>query len=83
MNIQRCRVVIDCSVQERAYIKMLAANKHMTISQYMISKAKEEMSAKIPNDETIAAMKELDEGKGTHHSSIEEFWADMGIERPC
>ena len=37
----KVKVVIDCSIEERAYIKMLAASKHMTISEYFLSFAKE------------------------------------------
>ncbi len=36
----KVRVVIECSLDERACIKMLAARKHMTISEYFLSKAK-------------------------------------------
>ena len=36
----KVRVVIECSLDERAYIKMLAARKHMTISEYFLSMEK-------------------------------------------
>jgi alpha-mannosidase len=77
----KVRVVIECSLDERAYIKMLAARKHMTISEYFLSMAKEEMSRKPkkPNKETLAAMKELDEGGGHSFESLEDFWTQMGI----
>jgi len=77
----KVRVVIECSVDERAYIKMLAARKHMTISEYFLSMAKEEMASKPkkPNKETLASMKELDEGGGQSFESIEDFWEQMGI----
>lgn len=78
----KVRVVIECTLDERAYIKMLAARKHMTISEYFLSMAKEEMpkKSKIPNKETLAAMKELDEGGGHSFDSIEDFWEQMGID---
>lgn len=77
----KVRVVIECSLNERACIKMLAARKHMTISEYFLSMAKEEMvnKPKIPNKETLAAMKELDEGGGHSFESMEDFWEQMGI----
>lgn len=77
----KVRVVIECSLDERACIKMLAARKHMTISEYFLSMAKQEMARKrkIPNKETLAAMKELDEGGGTEYTSMDDFWADMGV----
>lgn len=60
---------------------MLAARKHMTISEYFLSMAKEELANKpmIPNKETLSAMKELDEGGGHSFESIEDFWEQLGI----
>lgn len=77
----KVRVVIECSLDERARIKMLAARKHMTISEYFLSMAKEDMTRKpeIPNKETLEAMKEVDEGGGHTFKSIEDFWEQMGI----
>jgi len=82
----KVRVVIDCSVEERAYIKMLAARKHMTISEYFLSMTKEEFTgkskkSKVPNKATLAAHQEaLDDG-GTAYDSMDDFWADMGVDR--
>lgn len=78
----KVRVVIECSLDERAYIKMLAARKHMTISEYFLDMAKEDMAnkAKLPNKKTLAAMKELDEGGGHSFGSLEDFWEQMGID---
>lgn len=79
----KVRVVIDCSVEERAYIKMLAARKHMTISEYFLSITKEELSRKslVPNKTTLAAHQEALDGGGTAYNSMDDFWTDMGIER--
>jgi hypothetical protein len=79
----KVRVVIDCSAAERAYIKMLAARKHMTISEYFLSFAKEELASKpkIPNKTTLEAHQEALEGGGTSYESIDAFWSDMGIDR--
>jgi hypothetical protein len=80
---EKVRVVIDCSIEERAYIKMLAARKHMTISAYFLAMAKEELASKskVPNKKTLAAHQEaLDDG-GTAYVSMDDFWADMGVER--
>lgn len=78
----KVRVVIECSLDQRARIKMLAARKHMTISEYFLSMAKEDSvgKSKIPNKNTIEAMKELDEGGGHSFESIEDFWEQMGID---
>lgn len=78
---EKVRVVIECSVEERAYIKMLAARKQMTISEYFLSKAKEELApkAKKPNKTTLAAMEEVDKGGGHTFESLDDFWEQMGI----
>ncbi len=78
---ENVRVVINCSVEERAYIKMLAARKHMTISEYFLAFAKQEMKAnfKIPNKTTLAAHKEALEEGGTSYETMEELWNDMGV----
>lgn len=80
---QKVRVVIDCSMEERAYIKMLAARKHMTISEYFLSMAKKELESKskVPNKTTLAAHREALDGGGTAYDSMDDFWNDMGIER--
>ena len=79
----KVRVVIDCSAEERAYIKMLAARKHMTISEYFLSFAKEELDSKpkIPNKTTLEAHREALEGGGTSYKSMGDFWSDMGVDR--
>lgn len=82
-HYEKVRVVIDCSVEERAYIKMLAASKHMTISEYFLSLAKEELASKskIPNEITLEAHQEALDGGGTAYNSIDDFWNDMGVKR--
>lgn len=79
----KVRVVIECTIDERAYIKMLAARKHMTISEYFLSLTKEELSSKpnkTPNNKTLAAIKELDEEAAGHSfESLDDFWKQMGI----
>lgn len=78
----KVRVVIECTLDERARIKMLAASKHMTISEYFLYMAKKEMSGKskkTPNKDTLAAMKEVNEGGGHSFESLEDFWEQMGI----
>jgi hypothetical protein len=79
----KVRVVIDCSSEERAYIKMLAAKKHLTISEYFLSFAREELETKqkIPNKKTLKSHQEALEGGGKSYDSMTDFWADMGIKK--
>lgn len=80
---QKVRVVIDCSAEERAYIKMLAARKQMTISEYFLSFAKDELNrkSKIPNKKTLEAHQEALDGGGTSYETMDDFWLDMGVNR--
>ena len=78
----KAKVTIDCTVDERAYIKMLAAKAHMNLSEFILSYLRKDFPAsKKPNKETLAAMKEIDEGGGIECDSIEDFWEKMGISR--
>lgn len=80
---EKVRVVIDCTPDERAYIKMLAARKHMTISEYFLAFAMEELEgkSKVPNQTTLKAHKEALEGGGTLYESMDDFWKDMGVKK--
>jgi len=75
----KVRVVIECSIDERARIKMLAARKHMTISEYFLSMAKKDIPSKKPNKDTLDAFKEINEGGGHSFDSVDDFWEQMGI----
>jgi hypothetical protein len=70
---------------------MLAARKHMTLSEYFLSMVKSDIAAmpkapsktkkaKTPNKKTLEAMKELDEGGGYSFDSFDDFWKQMGID---
>lgn len=74
----RVKVTFECTVDERAYIKMLAAKSHLTLNEFLISCLREYFPRQ-PNKETLAAMKELDEGRGIHCDSLDDFWEKMGM----
>lgn len=80
---EKVRVTIECTTEERSYIKMLAAHKHMTISEYFLAFAKQEIACneKIPNKATLAAHQEALGGAGTSYGSMDDFWKDMEIDR--
>lgn len=79
----KIRLTVECTADERAYIKMLAAKKQMTISEYLLSFARKEMpriSGRKPNAATIEALKESREKKLESFQSLDEFWEAMGID---
>jgi len=82
---QKVRLSVDCTEQERRYIKMLAAKKGKSISEYLLSFARKEMPKKakhtprVPNKRTKKALKEAEEESGETYDTIDEFWEAMGI----
>jgi len=81
----KVKLTVECSLDERVYIKSLAAKKHMTISEFILSYVRKEMPAnrrnREPNEETKQAMRDVDEEKNLGHAkTVEEFWSAMGID---
>lgn len=79
----KVRLTVECSLDERTYIKMLAAKKHMTISELLLASVREIMPCPRehePNAETIESLKESREGKLESYKTLDEFWEAMGID---
>ena len=84
MNSQRqhthkVRLTVECSFDERTYIKMLAAKKHMTISELLLSPVRQKIPHE-PNQETIEALQESRKGKLKSYKTLSEFWEEMEID---
>lgn len=76
----KAKVTIDCTVDERAYIKMLAAKAHMNLSEFILSYLRKDFpQEKKSNKTTLDAMRESKEGKGIKCDSMEDFWEKMGM----
>jgi hypothetical protein len=86
---KKVRLSVDCTEQERMYIKMLATKKHMTISEYLLSFAREEMPKHgkyqckhdhEPNEETAQVLRETDKGENLiEHETLDDFWDALGF----
>ena len=79
----KVRLTVECSLDERTYIKMLAAKKHMTISEFLLDSVRKMLPytrGKEPNTETIEALKESRNKKLESYKTLDEFWNDMGID---
>ncbi len=86
---KKVRLSVDCTEQERMYIKMIATKNHMTISEYLLSFARKEMPKcgghhckKIhePNKETAKVLMETDRGENlTEYETMDEFWDSLGF----
>ncbi len=88
MHHDKVRLTIECSLDEKTYIKMLAAKKHTTISEYLLSFARKEMPKNHdhqchhhhkPNETTQKALRESRAGKGEVFASLDDFWKAMGM----
>ncbi|WP_042280827.1 hypothetical protein [Candidatus Protochlamydia sp. R18] len=85
----KARLSVDCTPEEKMYIKMLAAKKQMTISEYFLSFARQEMPKCAghdctknhePNEETAQVLRETRRGENIEsHDSLEDFWKAMGM----
>lgn len=80
---QKVRLTVECSFDERTYIKMLAAKKHVTISELLLAPLRSVLppdETHEPNAETREALKESREGKLISYETIDDFWKAMGID---
>ena len=77
----KTKVTFDCSMEEKTYIKMLAAKANMTLGEFVLSYLRADFPSKTkkPNKTTILAHKEALDGKGTSYKSMDDFWDDMGV----
>ena len=81
---KKARLSVDCSFEERRYIKMLAAREDKTISEYLIGLAKAQMphctKSHILNEKTKSSIEESERGEGIeHYDSLDNFWKSMGV----
>ncbi len=83
----KVRLTVECSLDERTYIKMLAAKNHMTISEFLLASVRKKipradvrLRGRKPNAETIEALKESREGELESYKTLEDFWKEMGID---
>lgn len=80
-SYDKTKVTFDCSVEEKIYIKMLAAKANMTLGEFVLSYLRADFPSKErkPNKTTLLAHKEAMEGRGTSHETMDDFWNDMGV----
>ena len=75
---ERVKVTIECTPNERAYIKMLAAKAHLNMSELILSYLRTDFPKK-PNRETLEAHEEALRGEGVDCDNLEDFWQQMGV----
>lgn len=88
----KVRLSVDCTEEERKYIKILAARNGVTISEYLLAYARQDMPKSLPkcrkekcakshspNATTKKALKASRQESFTIYKSLEDFWAAVGI----
>jgi hypothetical protein len=81
---EKVKITIECTLDERAYIKMLAAKAHLGLSDFLLSYVRSDFPKKREvnrgvNKETMESIQELREGRGIKCESIDDFWEKMGM----
>lgn len=57
---EKVKITIECTLDERAYIKMLAARAHLGLSEFMLSYVRPDFpKGSKPNKETMESIQEL------------------------
>lgn len=78
---EKVKMTIECTLDERIYIKMLAAKAHLNLSEFLLSYVRNDFpKGKKPNKKTLEAIREGREGKGIACESLEDFWDKMGVQ---
>lgn len=83
---REARLTIDCSAEQKKKIKMLAASKEMSITDFMLELVEEKYTwcplglSHIPNAETIASIEASERGEGVKSfNSMDELFKDLGV----
>lgn len=79
---RKVRLAIQCSPEERKYMKMLAAHEDKTLNQFVLECVRMRiykcLDSHIPNRETKAALKAAEQKEDLiHFDSIENFFKSM------
>ncbi len=74
----KVKVTIECTKDERVYIKMLAAKAHVNLSELILSYLRIDFPRK-PNKETLEAHQEAISGGGIECRDLDDFLEQMGV----
>lgn len=85
------RMVVFCTEEEEHYIRVFAASKKQTLSDYLLAIPRKKIARArcnlsdcsglhIPNKETQKVLRDTDTGKNLEsHKSLDDFWKAMGV----
>lgn len=80
---EKVRLAIDCTSEERKYMKMYASFEEMTLNEFVLDCVRERMNqckrSHKPNAATAAALDASEKGEGIiSYDSIDDFFKSMG-----
>lgn len=83
---REARLTIDCSSEQKKKIKMLAASKEMSITDFILGLVEEKYTwcplglSHMPNAETISSIEASEKGEGVKSfNSMNDLFKDLGI----
>ncbi len=79
---KKVRLAIECTPEERKYMKMIAAHEEMTLNEFVLECVRQKIfectRPHTPNKNTIQALKEAEKGEGLiQYDSIDDFLRSM------
>jgi antitoxin component of RelBE/YafQ-DinJ toxin-antitoxin module len=80
-HAHHARMTIDMPIEEHKKLKAMAAFMGLSLKALILTCVRDHLlSYNEPNEETLEAFKETDEGKGLIHcDSFDDFVAKLGI----
>lgn len=81
---KKVRLAIECTAEERKYIKMIAAHEDKTINEFVLDCVREKIQgcshSHIPNEQTAKTLDRSDRGEGLRaHNSLEDMYKFLGL----
>jgi hypothetical protein len=81
VKLQRARITLECSLEQRRAIRILAAQQDKSMNEFILSLVEKEQKACHfcetygPSEKTIRAIEQLEQNEEVeHHASAESFW---------
>ena len=81
-TVVRARINSDVKTEAMEALEAMGLTISDAIRLLLLRVAEEKQLpfvVKVPNAATAKAMKELEDGGGTHHSNVEEAFKDLGV----
>ena len=80
-KLPRARIMLECSLEQRRAIRMLAAQQDKSMNEFILSLVEKEQKACQfcetygPSEKTLKAIEQLERNEEVeHHTSAENFW---------